>query len=985
MASIAYSSGINRFVSILPNNISGAYSDDNCTTWTAMNLGASRNWSKLFVVHSGQTPFFIATTSGSAASQSGTRSSDGINWTGFQMLPLVGGSNNCSWSSIASIDNHIIVLPYDMKSVSTSSYASAPYFYSYNYGATWNSGDSPKIPGYLGNTATNCITSVDESGQKYFVIQSQMISHPFYASGFKIDYNSNNPTGFSNHPKFSVSQYPTFSFPAFKYSNQNFIFSDISTSNSGYISSNTGINWSPFKLLTSIDTLEYSSGLWIGLRFKPSDQFDSVKDNFLLSGNDNVYPSYSNWRYDSLPLINTKNDYEEIILNNNNLYLISSSGYKKMARGTITKNYYIKSKYINTATINGDATNRSFGNRVYIENNTALIVGISGNTANFIPTGRYNISRKSGITWTDKVPLNITGTCRLYPNCAVLNENQNIIFIPSAINTGNGCRTSVSILTGNGQNWQHISNIYSITTAENVISSMVTNKNATRLAIGIPSANSNTGAVYLYSGNIGNWSLMTTLTGGNSSNINFGTSISFNDSGNTLAVGANSAFSPSGGVYIFTGQTDWSISNIITGTTNTNLGSFVGLNSSGNVLVSCGLYGGGTYRGNAEIFTGNNNSWGLSNVVKDSNYTLYNGTFGTFNSGGNLFFMGNGGSLTAPISLSEKYGDKWIHHTNFTGTSINVNGDGSRIIIGNLYKYDPVGGFPYGSVDIYEKDYEYGIYDVDAYDYISRVQIADQEDLEFAVQISINKFITGCKVDGIWDAIKSSCILAAAKTLSGALVPLKGTAPTNYNFISGDYNRVSGLKGDGFSKYLDSNRPSNAGIWNNKHISVYVTNTGEWSAARYRQNLIGAEYKSGVAFRFNNLRTQTLSNGSVTLDYFIDSAVNPANIISFGAPAGYNLIGANRFGFTGIDYIITSGNEIKTGVDYTVFSRGTGDANINMFVFRRNYNPSSYWGAESTGYTNARLSFYSMGDNLDLYKLNLRVSGLMSDLKQYLS
>jgi hypothetical protein len=96
--------------------------------------------------------------------------------------------------------------------------------------------------------------------------------------------------------------------------------------------------------------------------------------------------------------------------------------------------------------------------------------------------------------------------------------------------------------------------------------------------------------------------------------------------------------------------------------------------------------------------------------------------------------------------------------------------------------------------------------DVDAIAYIAAVEVADAEPLELGVKRSINAFVKGCKADGIWDAIKASCIMAGARTLAGALVPLKGTAPTNFNFVSGDYNRKTGLVGDGSTKYLDSNR-----------------------------------------------------------------------------------------------------------------------------------------------------------------------------------
>jgi hypothetical protein len=115
-------------------------------------------------------------------------------------------------------------------------------------------------------------------------------------------------------------------------------------------------------------------------------------------------------------------------------------------------------------------------------------------------------------------------------------------------------------------------------------------------------------------------------------------------------------------------------------------------------------------------------------------------------------------------------------------------------------------------------------YDEDAGNYIQAVETADAQALEPATRKAINNFVIGCKQDGIWTAIKASCILAGARTLAGALVPLVGTAPTNNGFIGigTDYVRKTGLVGDGSTKYLDSNRAGNADPQNSHHISVFV-------------------------------------------------------------------------------------------------------------------------------------------------------------------
>jgi hypothetical protein len=51
-------------------------------------------------------------------------------------------------------------------------------------------------------------------------------------------------------------------------------------------------------------------------------------------------------------------------------------------------------------------------------------------------------------------------------------------------------------------------------------------------------------------------------------------------------------------------------------------------------------------------------------------------------------------------------------------------------------------------------------YDEDAGNYIQAVETADGQALEPATRKAINSFVIGCKQDGIWTAIKASCILS---------------------------------------------------------------------------------------------------------------------------------------------------------------------------------------------------------------------------------
>jgi hypothetical protein len=49
--------------------------------------------------------------------------------------------------------------------------------------------------------------------------------------------------------------------------------------------------------------------------------------------------------------------------------------------------------------------------------------------------------------------------------------------------------------------------------------------------------------------------------------------------------------------------------------------------------------------------------------------------------------------------------------------------------------------------------------DPDAAAYIAAVEDTDGQALEAAVVDAIDAFVVGCKADGIWSAIKASCIL----------------------------------------------------------------------------------------------------------------------------------------------------------------------------------------------------------------------------------
>jgi hypothetical protein len=242
-----------------------------------------------------------------------------------------------------------------------------------------------------------------------------------------------------------------------------------------------------------------------------------------------------------------------------------------------------------------------------------------------------------------------------------------------------------------------------------------------------------------------------------------------------------------------------------------------------------------------------------------------------------------------------------------------------------------------------------GLTEPEAVSYVAAVEAADGQELEIGVAKAINDFVLGCKNDGIWDAIKASCILAGARTLAGALVPLVGTAPTNVSglFVAGDYNRETGLVGDGSTKYLNSNRNNNADPQNDNHNAAYVT-----SQAISPGFLMGATGSSCADVGSNSLG---------------DSGFSRCR-----SSTGTNVDVVASTGFFGISRSAASSYIARAGsTNKTISVASNGVVNTNVLIYRR-----SCSGAPE--YTDARIAFYSIGEALDLEKLDTRVTRLMN-------
>jgi hypothetical protein len=248
--------------------------------------------------------------------------------------------------------------------------------------------------------------------------------------------------------------------------------------------------------------------------------------------------------------------------------------------------------------------------------------------------------------------------------------------------------------------------------------------------------------------------------------------------------------------------------------------------------------------------------------------------------------------------------------------------------------------------------------DADAAAYITAVETADAQALEERTKIAIDNFVLGCKADGIWTAIKASCILAGARTLTGALVPLVGTAPTNVGFIGigTDYVRKTGLVGNGSSKAIDANRNRQADPQDNAHVSVYISQATSLNDVYYYGAFVGGAGGTGLTYESLSLSTVGWL-GSSNLRTF-------AGLRDISGFAGATRSTASQFTSRAQKQSVTHANTSQAPV------------NTKLVFFATNQNTSGTFAA--VAHSNARIAFYSIGESLDLQKLDARVTDLIN-------
>ena len=245
--------------------------------------------------------------------------------------------------------------------------------------------------------------------------------------------------------------------------------------------------------------------------------------------------------------------------------------------------------------------------------------------------------------------------------------------------------------------------------------------------------------------------------------------------------------------------------------------------------------------------------------------------------------------------------------------------------------------------------------DPDAADIVSRIQAADGQALVPDIVLAIDALVLGLKEDaspktGVtqWQASESLTVPAVARTLAGAMVPWRGPAMTQFNFVTDDYNRVTGLKGDGSTKYINSNRNHNTDAQNNQHTYMRLTDLDTVDATTA---LFGAGATSSGT---TQISVGDLSDGR----YFARSQNGGSDNVS-------NIIGT---GINGISRGSASMYRFRTGqTSANISTSSQTPFNGNMIYFGRN-SATNVPGA----FSNCRANVLSSGSDIDFAAMEAR-------------
>jgi hypothetical protein len=243
--------------------------------------------------------------------------------------------------------------------------------------------------------------------------------------------------------------------------------------------------------------------------------------------------------------------------------------------------------------------------------------------------------------------------------------------------------------------------------------------------------------------------------------------------------------------------------------------------------------------------------------------------------------------------------------------------------------------------------YTSSAFSAEAQDYFDRLDTAGDTTYTAYKQPLANYIDSLVALGGAyWDDLESAASFVGVG-IQGVTVPLKSTMPTltNNNFVAGDLNTLTGLKGDASTKYISTGVNATSLSLNDNSISVYLTESRDATNKRYMGNSVAA----------NSIEILGNSTGFRSKNFSNQLDVNGTSVSSSG------IIGISRDNSANYDWRYeTSGNVSNTSVSLLA---GT----IN--VFQSNSVPTA-----------ARLATYHAGPALNLATLEGLQDTLISEI-----
>jgi len=203
-----------------------------------------------------------------------------------------------------------------------------------------------------------------------------------------------------------------------------------------------------------------------------------------------------------------------------------------------------------------------------------------------------------------------------------------------------------------------------------------------------------------------------------------------------------------------------------------------------------------------------------------------------------------------------------------------------------------------------------------------------------------------------WDTMESSTSFVGVG-IQGITVPLRDgmAVPTNNNFVVGDLDQLTGLKGDASTKYIDTNWDHGTSSQDDFSASVFpttTTTTGYFFGAG-RSGADGVSNMSAVA----NCRNHAVTQKS-----------------GYSNSLAGNISGSSRSSSTGF-------NVRSAGTDFAATITSQAPVSRNFFIFSRTLDGSDT--AETL--TDARLATYHAGPALNLATLEGLQATLLSEIR----